>query len=89
MSSAEFLLRLQLYCHLLGASVTSWGRSIKHNADVGGVPQSAHLYWLAADVVYDVPVDPARALDTARRLGLLRIPESDHDHLQPLDWRAG
>jgi hypothetical protein len=89
MSSADFGLRVQLYCHLLEGSVTSWGRSVAHNAVVGGVPQSAHLYWLAVDVTYDGPRNLALALDTARRLGLLLIHEADHDHLQPIDWRAG
>jgi len=71
------------------ASVTSAGRTIAHNQLVGGVPKSAHLFNLAEDVIYDhVPPQDER-LEIARRLGLKVIFEGDHDHLQPLDWRAG
>jgi hypothetical protein len=36
-----------------GPSVTSWLRSQEHNAKVGGVPNSAHRYGRAIDVVWD------------------------------------
>lgn len=89
MTRAEFLEAVMMFCELTTGSVTSWKRTVKHNADVGGVPNSAHLYGLGLDVVYDTaPALPSR-LERARRLGLKLIPESDHDHLQPSSWERG
>lgn len=91
MTLGEFAEAVAMYCLLHGGSITSWGRSTKHNADVGGVPGSPHRFWRGADVVYDDPTsqaDPQR-LEYARRLGLKIVQEGDHDHLQPLDWAAG
>lgn len=90
MTPGEFLERLMRYCALTGGSVTSYGRTLSRNAQVGGVATSAHLFWLGADVVYDT-VLPARGEDLAKRLGLRLIREEDppHDHLQPEIWPAG
>lgn len=91
MTPLDFWQALTAYCALVGGSVTSYGRTQEHNARVGGVPLSGHLFWLAADVVYD-DATRARALpraDFARRLGLRLIAESDHDHLQPWAWPPG
>jgi hypothetical protein len=85
----EFAGRALVYCAETGASVTSWIRTTRHNAVERGVPHSAHLIGLAVDVVYDEPVSEPDAQATARDLGLLLIREGDHDHLQPLTWRAG
>lgn len=87
MTRSDFAEAVFTHCAQLGGSITSWTRSGAHNAAVGGVSQSAHLYGLAADVVYDTPPSFAIALDTALRLGLLLLRESDHDHLQPIGWR--
>lgn len=89
MRISEFAEAVALYSAMHGASVTSWGRSTVHNRAVGGVPNSAHRFWRGADVVYDNPVAVNTRIEAARRLGLLLIPEGDHDHLQPLDWVAG
>lgn len=89
MSSGEFALRLLVYCGITHGSVTSWIRSPEHNAQVGGVKHSAHLYGVGADVTYDAPVPVADALASAARLDLRLIREGDHDHLQPMDWQAG
>ena len=72
------------YCFATSASVTSYGRTAKRNATVGGALNSNHLQWLGADVVYDEPVNKARRDQIARRYGLEVIEESDHDHLEPL-----
>ena len=88
MTVGEFAEAVSMYCVLHGGSITSWGRSTKHNTDVGGVPGSSHRFWRGADVVYDSPPAATRA-EYARRLGLKLLPEGDHDHLQPLDWSAG
>lgn len=84
MSYTDFVARLRLYCATMGASVTSYGRTAEHNRAVGGVPDSLHLEWLAADIVYDhVPgLDEAQATAASHGLQLLR--EADHDHVSPL-----
>jgi hypothetical protein len=65
--------------------VTSWGGTVKHNAAVDGVADTAHLLWIAADVVYDAGMAPNAVRDSlATRLGLMLIHEGDHDHVQPI-----
>lgn len=88
MTVGDFAEAVAMYCLLHGGSITSWGRSTKHNKDVGGVAGSSHRFWRGADVVYDTPPVATR-VEYASRLGLKLLPEGDHDHLQPLDWRAG
>lgn len=88
MTTGEFYERAKTYAMLTNASGTSAGRTEKHNKDVGGVPYSAHRFWLAQDLVYDGPAPPDGDI-IAQRLGLKLIREGDHDHLQPLDWVAG
>jgi hypothetical protein len=85
----EFASAAYLFCDGLGGSVTSWIRSRAHNAAVGGVPHSAHVHGLGADVVYDAPVEAHKAHDLAASLGLTLIRESTHDHLQPQGWVPG
>lgn len=81
MDHLEFADVLKSYCILMGASVTSWGRTEKHNRAVGGVANSRHLEWLAADVVYDAPLPLEKRQALARQAGLTLIVEGDHDHL--------
>ena len=84
MSPMEFHASVMGYCYATMASVSSYGRTAKHNADVGSVHQdSYHLQWLAADVVYDEPIVKARKDQIARRFGLEVVVEGDHDHLEP------
>jgi len=85
----DFADALNTYCAITSASITSSLRTGRHNAVVGGMPHSAHLYALGADVVYDAPLDRDLAATIAKRLGLLLLRESDHDHLQPLGWEPG
>lgn len=90
MTRIEFVEAALMFCELTGGSVTSWKRTIAHNTKVGSTAvNSPHLYGLGVDVVYDAPVLKAVAVERARRLGLKLLRESDHDHLQPLDWAAG
>lgn len=89
MTTGEFAEAAKTYCMLMDGSVTSFGRTVTHNHNVGGVKFSAHRFWLGLDVVYDIPLPEADRIETARRLGLKLIAEGDHDHLQPLDWQAG
>ena len=89
MGHHDYCLALSLYLLPLGGSVTSWWRSETRNKAVGGVEESAHKYWMGADVVYEVTPPEDQATRRAARLGLMLIREKDHDHLQPLDWAKG
>lgn len=70
------------YCYATGGSVTSWGRTEKRNSLVSGHPQSYHLHWLGADVVYDETPKLEFRNSVARRHNIRVVPEDDHDHLQ-------
>ena len=63
-------------------SVTSWWRTNKHNASVGGNPLSQHLIGLAVDCVLDPGVSMSLFLRDAQILGLHGSVEGDHVHLQ-------
>lgn len=84
MTAYEFASALMAYSYAMRGSVTSWGRTAQHNQDIGGDEFSIHIVWLAADVVYDEPSPVTLREAMARKLGLLLIPYSDHDHLQPI-----
>jgi len=81
----QFATALRKYCIATQASVTSYGRTQKHNRDVGGDPRSLHQVWKAADVVYDAQLSESERATVAGALGLYVHHESDHDHLRPLD----
>jgi NADPH-dependent 2,4-dienoyl-CoA reductase/sulfur reductase-like enzyme len=83
MNPLDFAARLLGYCAATQASVKSWGRTLKHNANVGGNVDSYHLAWLAADVVYDFPTEPGFRSMVAHRYGLELVVEDNHDHLEP------
>lgn len=85
MTVGEFAEAVQGYCQATGGSVTSWGRTRKRNARVGGAKTSWHLLWRGTDVVYDTTVPFAVRKGLAIRAGLKLIPESDHDHIQPFE----
>jgi len=67
-----------------GMSVTSWGRSPAHNEAVGGKPDSQHLFWTAADVVWDPGTRPELPVlqAVAAEWGLEVDREPDHDHVE-------
>jgi Zn-dependent M28 family amino/carboxypeptidase len=83
MTPEEGCSKVKAFCAATGGSVTSWGRTAKRNALVGGHPDSWHQDWLAWDVVYDTPVPLRVAQRAARHHGLKLVREHDHDHLQP------
>lgn len=64
-------------------SSTSWIRSRKRNAAVGGGTSSYHLQGLAADVILDDPKDKGLLKALCTRVGLQMIDEGDHLHLEP------
>jgi hypothetical protein len=83
MEFPDFCLKIREYCHVTGASVTSWIRTPMHNAVVGGVPASRHLLGLAVDVVYNLPTpEGVTRQGAADALGLHLIIEHDHDHVE-------
>lgn len=73
-------------CAKFNASVTSWYRSSKQNADVGGDTASYHLEGLAADLLPDKKRDLAALVDAAHALQLDAVNEGDHVHVE-LDYR--
>lgn len=83
MHLTKFAQSVLSYCASTHGSITSWYRTPHRNSAVGGVANSYHLLGLAIDVVYDEPIAIAVRKTLAERAGLLLIPESDHDHLQP------
>lgn len=78
-------------CKAHGGSVTSWVRSVVHNANVGGVKNSKHLLGLAFDVVYDAtPPDESALRSWAHSHGVKLVRETkagafSHDHFEYLD----
>jgi hypothetical protein len=66
-------------------SVTSWGRTPKHNKDVGGVDDSHHLRFLGLDVILDENKKSSLFEKDCDRMGIRAIWEGDHYHLQPKD----
>lgn len=72
-----------------GLSITSWGRSTKHNIDVGGVPGSQHEDFTACDAIFDSEPNLQEWTDALAAVGLHAIPEigaaqvaigAPHDH---------
>lgn len=78
----EFVRRILILLGWIpGLSVTSWFRTPGQNQEVGGDPESQHLFALAVDV--DVP--PGRVgvvLEAAHLLGMTAVNERTHVHIQ-------
>ena len=88
MTPLDFADALRAYCQATSGSVTSWGRTPAHNKAVGGVTESAHTLWIAADVVYDVKLPGSSGGPVA----FLMYPqaetgESRRDSLDPEQFR--
>lgn len=74
--------KIRMLAVVFRLSVTSWLRSRKHNAQVGGVGDSRHLLGLAVDIVLDNTNDTAEFQEFAKQVGLQVIVEGDHLHVQ-------
>ncbi len=74
--------KIRLLAILFPLSVTSWLRSRKHNAQVGGVSNSQHLIGAAVDIVLDDTNLTAEFTTWAQRQNLQVIIEGDHLHVQ-------
>lgn len=86
MRIGEFAEAMLSYCNATNGRVTSWIRTREHNLKIEGAADgSFHQLGLACDVVYGTNKPGLTTRKTlAKRVGLLIIDESDHDHLQPL-----
>jgi len=62
--------------------ITSYIRSKKHNADVGGHQKSQHLTGLAADVVLPNKDRKTALLEDIKIFEMTAIDEGDHIHIQ-------
>lgn len=89
MDLGAFRVSVLVYCYQFEARERSGIRTPRGNKHVKGVTYSAHLVGLGADVVYFERPPLEHAKRWAQQLGLKLVREGDHDHLQPLDWKAG
>ena len=80
----EFVEKIVSLAAIVPFSVDSWGRSEKHNKEVGGEEFSLHRCWLAVDVILDDPNDRPTLIHYATRIGLKIIPgqSSNRAHIQ-------
>jgi hypothetical protein len=81
--------KIRLLAILFPLSVTSWLRSRKHNAQVGGVANSQHLAGVAVDVVLDDTNQTAEFINWAQQQHLQVIVEGDHLHVQEPRSQSG
>lgn len=84
MTPFDFIERAVFLCSKHRGSIASWGRTPKHNKDVGGVDNSYHMLWIGCDVVLDNMVKNPAFEEDAVEMGLKPILEGDHYHLQPI-----
>lgn len=82
MTVQDFAGKIELLASIFPLSVTSWFRSKKRNAEVGGHARSSHLFGLAVDVVLEDQEDKHYFLKTVKALGLGFLDEGDHIHIQ-------
>jgi len=87
MDTFSFISCVLSLCFKHQGSVSSWGRTVKHNKDVGGVDDSWHTLWVGCDVVLDKMVKNAVFERDAKDLGLWASLEGDHYHLQPANLK--
>ena len=91
MTPEQYAAALYTYRMMYPSSSVSGGRTGLHNKAIGGEPDSAHLYQLADDLVYDNPATyhNDRRYSDAARLGLEIVYEQVplHDHVQPRGWK--
>ncbi len=69
-------------------SVTSWFRTPRRNAEVGGHPRSRHLDGLAVDLVMDEGVEATEFTKMAKACGLHLVDEGSHIHVQAVPPRV-
>ena len=94
-SRIEFLLLVDDLCQTFEGSITGGARTEKRNRDVGGHPNSRHLWrrnGAAIDVMFDTQTGYKRAVSTAKKRGL-KVKEYSNElrlHLASIgDWVPG
>lgn len=87
MNVACFAFLIHTLCTIHSASVTSWIRTAKRNAAVGGGVNSRHLIGMGCDCVLDDKAKTAAFTAAARALGLQVADEGDHIHIEFDDGR--
>lgn len=65
-------------------NVTSWVRTKKHNAEVGGHPDSYHQCGLAVDVTFENKDLKDRFKRRMWKMGFGVLDEGDHVHVQAI-----
>jgi len=88
MSFLEFCCAIRSLARIHSFSVSSWGRTIRHNVKVQGHPQSWHLDFMAVDAVLDDPASMKFLLADASKLLLEVVVEDDHVHIEPAGPRT-
>jgi len=83
MSPFDFIEQVVFVCCKHHGSVSSWGRTPKHNKDVGGVEGSIHMLWMGCDIILDEMKKNLEFEKDCSILDLVAIFETDHYHLQP------
>jgi uncharacterized protein YcbK (DUF882 family) len=67
-------------------SVTSWYRSVAHNATLPGAsPHSKHLTGRAIDVLWDKPPPLDAMANVCRAWHFRMLREATHDHIETAD----
>ena len=74
--------RVRLVLDFSGARPTSYWRSVRENARVGGALRSQHLLGLAVDSVPGRTWTPTELGNLFNRVGLIGVVEADHVHTQ-------
>ncbi len=87
MDPIHFIVLDMCLCFKHGGSVSSWGRTRKHNKDVGGEDDSTHMLWSGVDVVLDVMKKNSEFEADVKAVGLHWAFEIDHYHLQTIPAR--
>lgn len=81
----DFCEKVALGGQRYGGYALSWGRNESHNKHVGGHPNSLHLAWLAADVVFPSREATDYAAQFYARMGLhVKRNGQQTLHLQPM-----
>lgn len=82
MTIAEFVTIVCKICFEYNCSVTSWIRTTKRNAAVGGHSRSRHMTGYGIDLVPDNWDDADAIVQKAHQSGLSALNEGDHIHIQ-------
>ena len=86
MTVGEFAERMLQLAAVIPLSEISGLRSRKHNQEVGGVAESAHLVNLGRDIVLDDLADLSQLQSLGKRLGLQVVLHNGGIHIEPISY---